>query len=410
MTSRNSRLHRLYNILLGPNSKAKNERESQQSALLYAFQLAMIPFSVLTIITGDLVINIEFLIPVAIALILVTFMITRFVSYKSSVRLVVSLYTILPIFIWFSVTTWQPYDIPRIMPYIIVALTLGALFINKKIVLVQGLVTSIIIIYTLGIVHAFSFTEYDNYLLTVGILTFMVIIFSRLTDSYLDQIEKQSDELKRQNKELDIYTKLLRHDLSNDLQAVINSVELSQMLLPLSEEKVNENLEESLNFSMRMKKLLQVFKLPLEQPRRNLVEVIRNIAAESEETHSNLRIEVTWTPEAERETITVGRLLPLVWTNIFRNASQHAGEHPTVSVDISIVDHNYQVIITDDGPGIPQEQKERLFRKDASLENRDRGIGLYLSKLIIESHNGTIEISNIPQTQFIIRIPVRLKS
>jgi two-component system sensor histidine kinase DcuS len=126
---------------------------------------------------------------------------------------------------------------------------------------------------------------------------------------------------------------------------------------------------------------------------------------ESERTHRNLTVEVAWTGGVENETITASRLLPLVWTNIFRNASQHAGESPVVSVDISIVDHQYHIVITDNGPGIPLEKREALFEKNAEREKRDKGVGLYLSRLIIESHGGTIDLSNTPETQFIIRIP-----
>ncbi len=405
MDARHSKLQKLIAALLGPDSRIEDRSRRQLSVLLYSFQLAMIPFAVLAILTGDLLNNVVPLLFASIAGILVVYSITKVLQYRASVVLVVSLYTTLPILIWFSVTDWQPYDIPRIMPFIILALGLGALFTDERVVLIQGLVISLIIVYTVGFVRGFPLAEYDYYLFTVALLSLMVIVFSRLINFYLREINRQAGELKKQNRDLEIYTKLLRHDLSNDLQAIINSVELSQLLLPLDAERVNESLEQSLSFGMRMQKLLHVFRLPLEQPSAHLVEDIRRIALESENTHKNLKITVSWSREAERKTITASRLLPLVWTNIFRNASQHAGKHPIVHVDISIIDNYYHIVITDNGPGILPDKKEKLFSRSDDFNQRDKGIGLYLARMIVESHGGTIELSDTSKTQFIIRLP-----
>ncbi|MFW9921261.1 MAG: sensor histidine kinase [Candidatus Thorarchaeota archaeon] len=408
MSTSHSRSHRLLTLLTEPNSKIEDKTLRQLAIVLYSFQLAMIPIAVLTILTGDLVSNVEFILLGAVIGILTVYLISRILAYKQSVIFVVSLYTLVPMLIWFSVTNWQPHDIPRIMPYIIVAFVLGALFTDERIVVLQWLAISFLIIYTVGIFLGIPLTEYDNHLLTVSLLALMAIIFSRMINSYLTEINRQSSELKKQNRDLEIYTRLLRHDLSNDLQAIINTVELSQLLLPINEESVHENLEQSMNFGLRMQKLLHLFRLPTEQPSANLVEDIRRIASESEAAHKNLDIEVLFSDEAERSAITASRLLPLVWTNIFRNASQHAGEHPRVSVNISIVERTYLITIRDNGPGIPHEKRVNLFKKSAYLDQRDKGVGLYLSKLIIESHGGSIELADIPETKFIIKIPVNL--
>ena len=398
-------LQRLLNIIIGPNQKIKSRTQRKLASLLSAFHLASLPFVILTILFADLLNNVEQLIFVVIIAALVLYLISRTQYFRFSVGITVILYTFVPILIWFTATNWQAYDIPRVMAWIIVALALGAFFTDERIVLLQGLTISSIIVIIAGVIYGIPLAEYDAHLLTVAVLSLIAIIFSRLTRSYLDEMNKQSIELKNQNRDLEIYTGLLRHDLSNDLQAIINSIEYSQMLIPINMESVNESLEQSLNFSIRMQKLLHIFRLPLEEPSANLVEDIKKIAAESERTHGNLNIEVSWTKEAEREAITASRLLSLVWTNIFRNASQHAGAHPIVKVNISIVNHDYQVIISDNGPGIPAGVSENLFKRDANPEESGKGIGLYLSRLIIESHGGTIERSDTPETQFVIRLP-----
>jgi len=230
MATWNSKLHRLYTVLVQPHSKIENDYNRERSVLLSAFQLGMLPFAVFTVLTADLVnTNIGLLIIGAISAILVVYLITRIVDYRNSVRLVVTAYTILPIIIWFSVTSWEAYDIPRILPYLIIALSIGALFTDERIVLVQGIVLSSILVYTAGIVHNAPFTEYDSYLLTVISSAFMVILFSRVINSYLQRLSRQALNLEKQKMELEIYTRLLRHDLS-------------QMLIPVDSERLNRIL------------------------------------------------------------------------------------------------------------------------------------------------------------------------
>jgi len=392
--------------MIGPNPKIEGHIQRKLASLLSAFHLAVIPFIVLTVLFGDLVINVGLLLIGVIIGSLALYSFSRTQYYRVSVTITIFVYTFVPLLIWFLATSWQASDIPRIMPWIIVALALGSFFTNEKVVILQGIVISIILLIVAGFIQGITFSELDTHMLTVVILCLIVIVFSRLTSSYLSEIEKQSIELDKQKRDLEIYTRLLRHDLSNDLQAIINSVELSQLLLPVNLQNVNENLEQSLNFSIRMQKLLQVFRLPPEQPGTNLIEEIRKIALESEQIHGNITIEVSSTSAAEKESITANRLLSLVWTNIFRNASQHAGEHPAVQVNISIDALGYIVTIRDNGPGISPEKRANLFKKGMELEQRDKGVGLYLSKLIIESHGGSMELADSPETEFIIRLPV----
>ena len=72
-----------------------------------------------------------------------------------------------------------------------------------------------------------------------------------------------------------------------------------------------------------------------------------------------------------------------------------------------------EVIITDNGPGIPNELQENWFDKYASHQLNKKigsGLGLSICKKIIEQHNGTIIINEsiVQGTQFIIRIPLNI--
>ena len=156
-----------------------------------------------------------------------------------------------------------------------------------------------------------------------------------------------------------------------------------------------------------MVQLLHVFSMPLEQPGTDLVKHIKEAARESEKTHGNLKIEVSSDNEASKTSFTASRLLPMVWQNLFRNAAQYAGVDPEVRVNIALADNEFIITVGDNGPGIPESKREFLFRR-GSDEDSENGLGLYLSKIILESHGGSIELVDGDEgaaTRFIIKIP-----
>ncbi|MDF1539237.1 MAG: ATP-binding protein [Candidatus Thorarchaeota archaeon] len=184
-----------------------------------------------------------------------------------------------------------------------------------------------------------------------------------------------------------------------------NAMELAPLFLEVDLGEVSAILEQSHWLGIRMSNLLNAFTMPLETPDINIVDHIRGIAEESERTHKNLRMEINSEKDVEKKVFTANRLLPLVWTNIFRNATQYAGSNPLVTVDISLYKQNFEIRITNNGPGISPEKREMLFIRDSNSGIDERGMGLYLSRVILGSQGGSIELFDGPETQFIIRIP-----
>jgi signal transduction histidine kinase len=87
--------------------------------------------------------------------------------------------------------------------------------------------------------------------------------------------------------------------------------------------------------------------------------------------------------------------------NILDNAVRHARTRVTLSIDAAApAPDTVAIVITDDGPGIPAEERERVFdrfvRLDASRERGSgtTGLGLALAKEIAAAHAGSITISD----------------
>lgn len=85
--------------------------------------------------------------------------------------------------------------------------------------------------------------------------------------------------------------------------------------------------------------------------------------------------------------------------NLIHNAMQH-GAGDDGRVDVALVEEaaTYFISISDRGPGIPVEERERVFERFARVD-RDRwgaGIGLAIVRRAVESHDGTIVLADRP--------------
>lgn len=100
-----------------------------------------------------------------------------------------------------------------------------------------------------------------------------------------------------------------------------------------------------------------------------------------------------------------------VIVNLLSNAVKYA---PMKTIRISLLkkENVAKICVKDQGPGISHENHERIFRRFERVKATDNigglGLGLYISKQIIEAHNGKIYVESEPGTgsNFIIELPL----
>ncbi len=107
--------------------------------------------------------------------------------------------------------------------------------------------------------------------------------------------------------------------------------------------------------------------------------------------------------------------LSSVTINLLENAVKYATENIRIETILSVEKNQVHLDITDNGIGIPDQEKKNVFGKFYRIGNEDTrktkgtGLGLYIVNEIIKAHKGTIEVkNNLPKgTIFSIAFPVQ---
>ncbi len=239
-------------------------------------------------------------------------------------------------------------------------------------------------------------------------------------------IHKQSIELEAKNKELEQFAYIASHDLQEPLNTISSFIGL---IIEDYSSGFDDVGKESLHFikdaSVRMKKLIDALlqysrlgrgkdlsdvdtKVVLFDLQRDL----KNVIDETKATiHSN-NLPVVKGSEIE---------MRLLLQNLISNGIKFRDKDTQPQIDISCVkkkelDDNavefWQFSVKDNGIGIPEEHKERIFAIFQRLHSRDEykgtGIGLAHCKKIVEAHGGEIWLESVEGkgSTFYFTIPV----
>lgn len=102
-----------------------------------------------------------------------------------------------------------------------------------------------------------------------------------------------------------------------------------------------------------------------------------------------------------------------ILVNLLTNAHEYSPEGASIEVTARALGAEVEIAVTDNGPGIPENQIEHIFerftRGDAGLTQRvgGTGLGLAISKSLVELHGGTIAVESTPRvgSTFSFRLP-----
>jgi two-component system sensor histidine kinase/response regulator len=229
---------------------------------------------------------------------------------------------------------------------------------------------------------------------------------------------RREKEMLREN-----FAAIVSHELKSPLGAIQqNLFALSGELAGTLSESQNARLE---RMKIRIDDLLKlinswlrVYSVDINKIRDNLVTItvptLISKAVENVEPHAIRKDVNIITTIDEHLSPLEGDEVSLVeaLVNIIGNAVKYSYTGSQVSVNATEKEGNIEISISDSGVGIPEEDIPNVFSdfyrgKPGQTDESSHGIGLTISRRIIEAHNGTISVTSKPSkgTTFTISIP-----
>ena len=234
---------------------------------------------------------------------------------------------------------------------------------------------------------------------------------------YLQDISERrlvQEELERKNQELESYVDSVAHDLRSPLVSLLGFTGL------LREDYETQLDEQGHRFLDRIQEagrtmdalihdLLELSRIRKPSDARPFLDplsVLEQLAAEFKLRLEEQGIELSLPPAAPIMQIDGTRLYQVL-SNLVGNAAKHGfgdGERssaPRISIEIHELEDNHEIVVSDNGRGLPEEDHERVFQvfqtgHDVRRSAGSHGIGLAIVKKIAEAHGGRVWLASQP--------------
>lgn len=222
------------------------------------------------------------------------------------------------------------------------------------------------------------------------------------------------------------FSQMTVHDLRSPLTAVTTSLRLLNEIVPSDSEvypmvvKITEASRRAIRKVLsRVNALLDISRMEsgemqLEREPTALYYMIDNIKTELSPLAEdlNVQIETSISPSLPLLNIDADKVERML-LNLVDNALKYAPRDSTITLRAHETDEFLHIEVIDEGPGVPDDYKNRLFERYVQVEGRrvvrqGVGLGLTFCKLVSDSHGGDIWIADNPAggSIFNVTLPV----
>jgi PAS domain S-box-containing protein len=212
---------------------------------------------------------------------------------------------------------------------------------------------------------------------------------------------KQAEEKIMESKQrAELYLDLMGHDINNINQVAMGYLELANERLPLKEDEKElittpmDALKSSANLIENVRKLQRSKEGGLKMEFIDISDVLSQVREHYLAIAGN-GIAIRYEPQGQCR-VEANGLIRDVFSNIVGNAIKHSEDTKPVEIDIKLdtlieAGKSYcRVAIEDNGPGIPDAVKEKLFHRfqRGDTQAHGKGLGLYLVRTLVEDYHG----------------------
>ncbi len=226
-----------------------------------------------------------------------------------------------------------------------------------------------------------------------------------------ERLERARQDLETRKEMIEMYDRLLRHDLGNDLQVIAGFADaVASEVDGQTEEyvgKIQRAAESSADLIERVGNLVSTLESQEEPEPRDLRPILEETVTEVEGNYPDLT--VSYDPSTFEYRVYSGDLLDSVFTNIISNAAVHNDQPVEVTITVEETGDNGVLLrFADDGSGVPEAVREEIFEMGAKgPDSAGTGFGLGFVRALTESYGGDVTVGDSDQggAEFRVTLP-----
>ncbi len=233
----------------------------------------------------------------------------------------------------------------------------------------------------------------------------------------LDISDRKEGERRKQE-----FISMVSHELRTPLTGIVGFLELAHMYLddlpagtsPKMDEVISkiklfvQQAEQQSDIQTRLvEELLDVskmekhsFKISLKEC--NLINIVQNVTSVQQQIASTQRIKLLPPAQEVVPVIADEDRIGEVLVNYLNNALKYTPADQRIEIGITVGETSVRVSVRDQGPGLTPIQQQRIWerfyqtgtRAGGTIEKSGLGLGLYISKIIIEQHKGSVGVES----------------
>lgn len=250
------------------------------------------------------------------------------------------------------------------------------------------------------------------------------------TEEVLKTTIKENEQLFKEKMEIENFRNdffvNLSHELRTPLNIIISTIQLSEVYLKKEKsEKISRKIGSHFNVMKKncyrllktVNNLIDVAKLEskqyeLDDKLINIVYLVEDIVTSTVDYAKDKNIDIKFDTQTEETIVKCDPVeIERAVLNIISNAIKYSKEQGEIRVNIYEEEENVLISIKDNGIGIPKDKQSIIFDKFKRVNEDTKlgsGIGLNLTKLLIDMHNGKLEFSSVEDegSEFIIKLPI----
>lgn len=242
----------------------------------------------------------------------------------------------------------------------------------------------------------------------------------------ISQLQKENVQQQKEIKSRDEFLSIASHELKTPLSAMLLQIQTALhnirnvSLANFSVEKLLNMLQSTEQQSKRLSKmindllnvsLIRTGRLDLEKENVDLGQLVKDVvdrfSEKGEREGSPLYLTSNEKVVGNFDKLRIEQAV----TNLVSNAIKY-GDHEPIEIHVGKKDNIGKITVIDHGIGIPKDRQERIFERfERAVSNHNYkglGVGLYITRHIVHTHNGRITLESNPNSgsKFTIDLPL----